>query len=45
MLGHMEEVFYNKIPTKGFGVKIENELFTAVGSRCRRNLKFISRCC
>ena len=38
------EVSFSLLGTNGFHVKLENERFTAVVSRCRRNLNYeISR--
>ena len=36
----ISEVCFRVLRTNGFHVKAENERFTAVGSRCRQNLKY-----
>ena len=34
------EVYFRLLGTNGFHIKAENERFSAVGSRCRQNLKY-----
>ena len=41
MFCNRDKIFYNGIPTNCFEVEMENESFTFVGSRCRRNLNFL----
>ena len=36
----MGEAYFRFLGTNGFHVKKENERFTALGSRCRQNLKY-----
>ena len=40
VLHEIAEVYFCLLGKNGFLVKVENETFTAVGSRCRGNLKY-----